>query len=94
MSRALDELAQLARTGERAALEELLRGLQDPLYRLALRFLGHPEAARDATQEVLILVITQLSSFRGESAIMTWAYRVASRHLLRQKKRDPKGWWN
>src|SRR6187431_194069 len=88
MSRALDELAQLARTGERAALEELLRGLQDPLYRLALRFLGHPEAARDATQEVLILVITQLSSFRGESAVSTWAYRVASRHLLRQKKRD------
>jgi len=87
MSRELDELAERAQNGERQALERLLRGLQDPLYRLALRFLGHPEAARDATQEVLILVITQLSSFRGESAVTTWAYRVASRHLLRQKRR-------
>jgi len=84
---ALDELAQRAQAGEGAALEGLLRGLQDPLYRLALRFLGHPEAARDATQEVLILVITQLSSFRGESAVLTWAYCVATRQLLRQKKR-------
>jgi len=88
MSHSLDELARRAQAGERAALEGLLRGLQGPLYRLALRFLGHPEAARDSTQEVLILVITQLSSFRGESAVSTWAYRVASRHLLRQKKRD------
>jgi len=88
MSPTLDELARRAQTGEREALEGLVRGLQTPLYRLALRFLGHPEAARDATQEVLILVITQLSSFRGDSAVNTWAYRVASRHLLRQKKRD------
>jgi len=84
----LDALAERAKNGEREALEGLVRGLQDPLYRLALRFLGHPEAARDATQEVLIVVITQLSSFRGDSAVMTWAYRVASRHLLRQRKRD------
>lgn len=82
----LDDLVPRAQHGERDALEELVRGLQDPLYRLALRFLGHPEEARDATQEVLILVITQLSTFRGESAVSTWAYRVASRHLLRSKK--------
>jgi RNA polymerase sigma factor (sigma-70 family) len=88
VSHALDELAARAQSGEREALEGLLRGLQDPLYRLALRFLGHPEAARDATQEVLILVITQLSAFRGESSVTTWAYQVASRHLLRQKQRN------
>ncbi len=86
MTAALDEFARRAQTGEREALEELVRGLQDSLYRLALRFLGHPEEARDATQEVLILIITQLSTFRGESAVSTWAYRVASRHLLRRKK--------
>ncbi len=87
MSRALDALAERAKAGEQEALEGLVRGLQDPLYRLALRFVGDPEGARDATQEVLILVVTQLSTFRGESAVTTWAYRVASRHLLRQKKR-------
>jgi RNA polymerase sigma factor (sigma-70 family) len=84
----LDELSRRAQLGERDALESLVRGLQDPLYRLALRFLGHPEAARDATQEIFVLVITQLSSFRGDSALMTWAYRVASRHLLRRRQQQ------
>jgi RNA polymerase sigma factor (sigma-70 family) len=81
----LDSLAQRAQRGERAALEALVRGLQAPLYRLALRYLGQREEARDATQEILILVITKLSTFRGESAITTWAYSVACRHLLQAK---------
>lgn len=81
----LDLLATRAQAGERAALEALVRGLSDRLFRLALRFLGDREQARDATQEVLILVITKLSTFRGESAVSTWAYRVACRHLLEAK---------
>ncbi len=84
----LDTLCERAQAGDRVALEALVKGLQDPLYRLALRFLSFPEAARDATQEILILVITQLSTFRRESSVSTWAYRVASRHLLRQRKRS------
>ncbi|HWL86507.1 MAG TPA: RNA polymerase sigma factor [Polyangiaceae bacterium] len=84
----LDVLAQRAREGDRNALEQLVRGLQDPMYRLALRVLGRGELARDATQEILILIITQLSSFRSESAVQTWAYRVATRHLLRQRRRE------
>jgi len=82
----LDELAARAKAGEREALENLVRGLQDSIYRLALRFMTHPEPARDATQEILILVITQLSSFRGDSSVTTWAYRVGVRHLLRARK--------
>lgn len=83
----LEQLCQRAQAGDRAALEGLLRALQDPLYRLALRFLSRPDAARDATQEILILVVTQLSTFRGDSSVKTWAYRVATRHLLRQRSR-------
>jgi RNA polymerase sigma factor (sigma-70 family) len=82
----LDEYAAQAREGDRAALEALAAGLQDRLYRLALRMLGDPESARDATQEILVLVVTQLSTFRGESSVSTWAYRVATRYLLKQRK--------
>jgi RNA polymerase sigma factor (sigma-70 family) len=85
-SPSLDQLAQRAQSGDRAALEELVRGLQDPLFRLAVRFLGDREHARDATQEIMILVITKLSTFRGESSISTWAYSVACRHLLQAKQ--------
>ena len=83
----LDALVERAQGGDRDALEAVVRGLQDTVYRLALRFLGHPEFARDATQEILILVVTQLSTFRRQSSVVTWAYRVATRHLLRERRR-------
>lgn len=81
----LEALALRAQSGDRAALEALVAALQDPLFRLSLRFLGQRENARDATQEILILVMTKLSTFRAESSIKTWAYRVACNHLLRMQ---------
>ena len=82
----LDELARLAADGDRVALAGLLRGLQHPMYRLALRFLGHPQDAEDATQEILIRIITHLGSFEGRSKFTTWAYTLATRSLFRAKR--------
>jgi len=81
-----DELARLAADGDRTALAELVRGMQHPVYRLALRFLGHPQDAEDATQEILIRIVTHLGSFEGRSKFTTWAYTVATRSLLRTKR--------
>ena len=85
--RPLNELARGAVDGDRAALSELVTRIQHPLYRLSLRFLGHPDDAQDATQEILIRVITRLGTFEGRSEFMTWAYTVAIRMLLRTRKR-------
>lgn len=63
----LNELARSAVDGDRAALSELAVRIQHPLYRLSLRFLGHPQDAQDATQEILIRVITRLGTFEGRS---------------------------
>lgn len=82
----LEQLASRAVVGERAALEALVRRVQDPVYRLALRMLWHPEDARDATQEILIRIVTRLGTFRGESALLTWVYRVAANYLLTARK--------
>ena len=60
--------------------------MQDDVYRLALRMTAHPEDAEDASQEILIKVITHLEGFRGESSVRTWAYRIAVRHMLDRKK--------
>jgi RNA polymerase sigma factor (sigma-70 family) len=81
-----DELARLAADGDRVALAELLRRLQHPMYRLALRFLGQPQDAEDATQEILIRIVTHLGSFEGRSKFTTWAYTVAIRSLFRAKR--------
>ncbi|HEU4365313.1 MAG TPA: RNA polymerase sigma factor [Candidatus Krumholzibacteria bacterium] len=84
-----DDLAAsvaLAKEGDRAALARVVRAVQPDVYRLALRFLWHPQDAEDATQEILIRVFTRLSTFRGDSSFRTWVYRVASNALLTIKK--------
>jgi DNA-directed RNA polymerase specialized sigma24 family protein len=83
----LDELARRPAEGDREALSALVRDLQHPMYRLALRFLGHPDDAQDAGQEILVRIVTHLGSFEGRSKFTTWAYTVAVRSLLRTRKR-------
>ena len=86
--RALEELAGRAASGDSEALSSLVEEVQHPVYKLALRFLGHPEDAKDASQEILVRLITNLGSFEGRSQFMTWAYTVAVRHLMRTRKRQ------
>lgn len=78
----LDLLVVRAKDGNREALESLVRAVQKEVYGLAIRFLWHPQDAEDATQEILIRVITGLAGFNGDSSFRTWIYRVASNTLL------------
>jgi RNA polymerase sigma factor (sigma-70 family) len=87
LGQALDDVARRAAEGDREALTELVREIQHPMYRLALRFLGNPDDAQDACQEILIRVVTRLGTFEGRSKFSTWAYTVAVRSLLRTRKR-------
>ena len=80
------EMVRAAVNGDETSLNTLIRSVQDGVYGLAVRMLWHPEDARDATQEILIRMVTHLGSFRGESAFMTWVYRIATNHLLNVKK--------
>ncbi|MGE0500700.1 MAG: RNA polymerase sigma factor [Rhizobiaceae bacterium] len=82
----LDELAQLAVAGDRRSLERLAAELKDDIYGLAMRMLSYPADAEDATQDILIKVITHLSQFRGESSFRTWAWSIATRHLMNFRK--------
>jgi RNA polymerase sigma factor (sigma-70 family) len=59
----------------------VLAGVRDDVYGLALRMLWHPEDAADATQDILIKVMTRLGTFRGEAALRTWVFRIAANHL-------------
>ncbi|WP_303506528.1 RNA polymerase sigma factor [Cognatishimia sp. 1_MG-2023] len=86
------DLIELAKAGDARALEVLVRAVQDQVYRLSVRMLGDLQAAQDATQEILIRIVTKLSTFQGESKFETWTYRVATNYLLTAKKviaRDP-----
>ena len=65
-----------ARRGDAGAFEEIVRENEQTVYRLALRQLGNREDAEDAAQEVFLKAFTGLSSFRGESKISVWLYRI------------------
>jgi RNA polymerase sigma factor (sigma-70 family) len=82
----LEDLVRAARDGNREALERLVLAVQDRVYGLAVRMLWNPEDARDATQEILIRIVTRLATFRGASSFSTWVYRVAANHLLTVRK--------
>ena len=84
---ALDDLARRAADGDRGALTDVVREIQHPMYRLALRFVGNPDDAQDGCQEILIRIVTRLGTFEGRSKFSTWAYTVAVRSLLRTQKR-------
>ncbi len=82
----IERLVREAVDGSREALEEVVRRIQDRLYRLSLRMLFHPADAEDATQEILIKIITHLDSFRHEAPFEAWAYRISVNHLISIRK--------
>jgi RNA polymerase sigma factor (sigma-70 family) len=82
----LEALARRAVDGDRDAVASIVRELQANMYALALRMLWHPQDAEDATQEILVRVVTRLAQFDFKSRLRTWAYRVATNYLLDVKK--------
>jgi RNA polymerase sigma factor (sigma-70 family) len=88
MATTMETRVRQAIEGNKHALETIVRGIQDQVFRLALRMLGSVPDAEDEAQEILIKVITHLSTFREESAFSTWVYRVACNHLLTTRKRQ------
>ncbi|HXG66690.1 MAG TPA: sigma-70 family RNA polymerase sigma factor [Blastocatellia bacterium] len=80
-------LARL-RTCDWAAFEELVSHFERPVYALCLRLLGDAEEARDAAQETFLKVYKGLASFRGDSGLKTWIYRIAINQAMNQQR-----WW-
>lgn len=81
-----EDEARLAIDGDREALDRLIRALQSNLYGIALRMLCNREDAEDATQEILVRIVTRLSQFDFRSKLKTWAYRIAVNCILDVKK--------
>jgi RNA polymerase sigma factor (sigma-70 family) len=73
--------------GSLAAIDALIMTIQPGVYRLAVHVLGDRHDAADATQEILLKVLTHLAGFRGEAAFSTWVWRVAHNHLLTARTR-------
>ncbi len=82
----LQALIGQAVAGDKQSMETLLVGVQDLVFNLSLRMLGTFPDAEDASQDILLKVMTHLPSFRGESAFSTWVFSIAVNHLKNYKK--------
>lgn len=80
------EVVEAARAGSRAALAQVVEALEPTIHNLAVRMLGGQADADDATQEILVQVITHLGTLRDAGAAAGWALAVACRHLQHRRK--------
>ena len=81
-------LVLLAQSGDRAALEELFESVAGPLGRYVRAATGDRALADDVLQEVFILIYRKLYWLRDPELFRPWAYRIASREVVRQLKRE------
>lgn len=79
-------LVEKATAGDKSSLETIIRNVQELVFNLSLRMLGTFPDAEDATQDILLKIITHLSSFKGDSAFSTWVFSIAVNHLKNYKK--------
>lgn len=63
-----------------------VRTYQDKVYGLIYRMLGNHAEAQDVAQEVFVTVFKSIDSFRGESKLSTWLYRIAANHCKNRIK--------
>ena len=70
-------LVSALQRAEKDAYETLIRRFQTPVYNLAWRLLDDPADAGDVVQEVFLKVFRNVDSFRGDSSLRTWIYRIA-----------------
>jgi RNA polymerase sigma factor (sigma-70 family) len=77
-----------ATQGNRKALEDLVKLHQPFIYNVAWKMTNEESDADDLTQEVLIKVITKLSSFSQKSSFRTWLYRIVVNEFLQTKRKS------
>jgi RNA polymerase sigma-70 factor (ECF subfamily) len=76
------DLVRRCQEGDAAAFEEVYRTHSGRLYNLLFRMAGSAQDAEDLLQEVFLHAYRKLASFRGESTLGTWLYRLAVNHCL------------
>src|SRR5512132_4130731 len=80
-----EALAARAAAGDVPAFEEIVGRYQARIFRLACRLTSETDAP-DVLQETFLQVYRHLSSFRGESQLRTWLYRIACNAALMHRR--------
>jgi RNA polymerase sigma-70 factor (ECF subfamily) len=74
------------RGGQESAYESLIQRFEQPIYNIISRLLDDPADAPDVVQEVFLKVFRNVATFRGESSLKTWIYRIAVNEARNQRR--------
>ena len=74
--------------GDMTAFDELMLRYERQIYRVCYRFVENRDDARDLAQEVFIKAFEHLPTFRRESSLKTWLYRIAMNHCINHVKKN------
>jgi RNA polymerase sigma-70 factor (ECF subfamily) len=77
-----------AQTGDQEALNELLKTVQEPLYRYIFSLVREQHLAEDILQEVFIRIYRKLGWLREPQVFRAWAYQIATRETFRHLARE------
>ena len=80
-------LIEASLNGHPEAFDVIVRRHQRQVYQLCYRFVGNHEEASDLAQDAFIRAYRALGSFKGNSALTTWLYRIAVNLCLNRIKR-------
>jgi RNA polymerase sigma-70 factor (ECF subfamily) len=72
-----EALVEALRSGVDSAYETLIERYQQPVYNLVYRLLDDSSETADVVQEVFLKIFRNIGSFRGNSSLKTWVYRIA-----------------
>ena len=83
-----EDLLALARAGDAAALERLMRRHNRALFRTARAILRDDMEAEDVVQDTYLRAVPALGTFRGDSSLGTWLTRIAANEALMRRRRQ------
>ena len=86
LSAADAELVAQLQQGSEVAFRTLVARYQARVYQVVFSLLRSPEEAEDVAQEVFVEVYQTIVSFRGEAALSTWLYRLATSRALKHRR--------
>jgi RNA polymerase sigma-70 factor (ECF subfamily) len=81
------DLIERARQGDAEAFAALFHAHKARIYALCLRMTKNVTEAEDLVQDAFLHVFRKLSTFRGDSALSTWIYRIAINTVLMNFRR-------
>ncbi len=77
-----------AQSGDTEALNELLKAVQEPLFRYVLSMVREQALAEDVLQEVFLRIYRKIGYLREPEVFRAWVYQIATRESFRHLKRE------